>query len=250
MKIEEVIKEKYLYSKKKNIFKFCYFYFQYLKSLLKRKKTYSNWGVDLIIKNIFRNKKKGFYIDVGCNHPFLNNHTLLLYKLGWSGINIDLDYNSIDMFNYFRKKDINLQYAISDSNNEVELFFYHNRAAKNTISKDFGAGAKSIKKIKTITLNQVLDINNIQSRIDFLTIDVEGNEMNVLKGFDLNKYNPTLIMLEFIEPGVKEFYDKNIQRVQNSEIYKYLIKNNYKLINWNHDDLLFISNDYKKHLDY
>ena len=154
------------------------------------------------------------------------------------------------MFNYFRKKDINLQYAISDSNNEVELFFYHNRAAKNTISKDFGAGAKSIKKIKTITLNQVLNINNIQSRIDFLTIDVEGNEMNVLKGFDLNKYNPTLIMLEFIEPGVKEFYDKNIQRVQNSEIYKYLIKNNYKLINWNHDDLLFISNDYKKHLDY
>ncbi len=154
------------------------------------------------------------------------------------------------MFNYFRKKDINLQYAISDSNDEVELFFYHNRAAKNTISKNFGSGAKSIKKIKTITLNQVLDINNIKSHIDFLTIDVEGNEMNVLKGFDLYKYNPTLIMLEFIEPAVKEFYDKNIQRVQNSEIYKYLITNNYKLINWNHDDLLFISNDYKKHLDY
>ena len=68
--------------------------------------------------------------------------------------------------------------------------------------------------------------------------------MNVLKGFDLKKYKPTLIMLEFIIPTTKEFYQNNIQIILSSDIYKYLTDNNYKLINWNHDDLLFMSKDF------
>ena len=68
--------------------------------------------------------------------------------------------------------------------------------------------------------------------------------MNVLKGFDLKKYKPTLIMLEFIIPTTKEFYQNNIQIILSSDIYKHLTDNNYKLINWNHDDLLFMSKDF------
>ena len=68
--------------------------------------------------------------------------------------------------------------------------------------------------------------------------------MNVLKGFDLKKYKPTLIMLEFIIPTTKEFYQNNIQIILSSDIYKYLTDNNYKLINWNHDDLLFMNKDF------
>ena len=99
MKIEEKIKNKYLYSKKTNIFKFFYFYFQFLKAKFKPRLAYSHWGIDLIITKLLNSKNKGIYIDVGCHHPFLNNHSYLLYKSGWVGINIDIDYNSIDMFN-------------------------------------------------------------------------------------------------------------------------------------------------------
>ena len=102
------------------------------------------------------------------------------------------------------------------------------------------------KKIKTETLDNILSTHLKDSqKIDFLSIDVEGNELNVLKVLNINKYKPTLIMLEYIEPNLKEFYDKNINEIQKSDIYKYMINNNYKLINWNHDDLLFISLDYK-----
>ena len=53
-------------------------------------------------------------------------------------------------------------------------------------------------------------------------------------------------LLEFILPNKKEFYEKDINEITNSEVYKFLIKNDYKLINWNHDDLLFMRLDYSK----
>ena len=247
MKIEEKIKNKYLYSKKTNIFKFFYFYFQFLKAKFKPRLAYSHWGIDLIITKLLNSKNKGIYIDVGCHHPFLNNHSYLLYKSGWEGINIDIDYNSIDMFNFFRKSDVNIQTAVTDHKGEVDLFFYHNRAAKNTISKEFGSDAKEQKKINSDTLNNIIENSKFKnSKIDFVSIDVEGNEMNVLNGFNLKKYKPKLILLEFILPNKKEFYEKDINEITNSEVYKFLIKNEYKLINWNHDDLLFMSLDYSK----
>ena len=247
MKIEEKIKNKYLYSKKTNIFKFFYFYFQFLKAKFKPRLAYSHWGIDLIITKLLNSKNKGIYIDVGCHHPFLNNHSYLLYKSGWEGINIDLDYNSIDMFNFFRKSDVNIQTAVTDHKGEVDLFFYHNRAAKNTISKEFGSDAKEQKKINSDTLNNIIENSKFKnSKIDFVSIDVEGNEMNVLNGFNLKKYKPKLILLEFILPNKKEFYEKDINEITNSEVYNFLIKNEYKLINWNHDDLLFMRLDYSK----
>ena len=247
MKIEEKIKNKYLYSKKANIFKFFYFYFQFLKAKFKPRLAYSHWGIDLIITKLLNSKNKGIYIDVGCHHPFLNNHSYLLYKSGWEGINIDIDYNSIDMFNFFRKSDVNIQTAVTDHKGEVDLFFYHNRAAKNTISKEFGSDAKEQKKINSDTLNNIIENSKFKnSKIDFVSIDVEGNEMNVLNGFNLKKYKPKLILLEFILPNKKEFYEKDINEIINSEVYKFLTKNEYKLINWNHDDLLFMRLDYSK----
>ena len=247
MKIEEKIKNKFLYSKKTNIFKFFYFYFQFLKAKFKPRLAYSHWGIDLIITKLLNSKNKGIYIDVGCHHPFLNNHSYLLYKSGWEGINIDIDYNSIDMFNFFRKSDVNIQTAVTDHKGEVDLFFYHNRAAKNTISKEFGSDAKEQKKINSDTLNNIIENSKFKnSKIDFVSIDVEGNEMNVLNGFNLKKYKPKLILLEFILPNKKEFYEKGINEITNSEVYKFLIKNEYKLINWNHDDLLFMRLDYSK----
>ena len=73
-----------------------------LKSFTHKRITYTYGGIDSLILNIFKNQKNGFYLDIGCGHPIKNNNTYLLNKKGWRGINIDLDFNSIDMFNFFR----------------------------------------------------------------------------------------------------------------------------------------------------
>ena len=243
MKIEEKLKKKFLYSEKKNLPKLLYFFFQFLKFKWKPRTLYSNWGIDLLIKDILKNqKKKGIYIDVGSHHPLINNNTFILYKRGWRGINVDLDFNSIDMFNYFRPEDHNIQIALSNKISFTDLYFFHNRAAKNTITKSRGKGAKSIKKVKTDTLNNIIKNSKINTKkIDFLSIDVEGNELNVLKGLNFKKYRPKIISIEFIKPNVKEFYQHDIKNIFKSDIYKFMISKKYKLVNWIHDDLIFIS---------
>ena len=48
----------------------------------------------MLADEFFKKKMSGFYVDVGCHQPLLNNNTYRLYKRGWRGINIDLDYNT------------------------------------------------------------------------------------------------------------------------------------------------------------
>ena len=242
MKIEEKLKACYLYSLNLNPFKLIYFIFQFLKFKFKPRIINANWGLDVVIKDIFKNKKKGIYIDVGCHHPLINNNTYLLYKNGWRGINVDLDFSSIDMFNYFRPDDCNKLKAVSNIKGFTKFYFFHNRAPKNTISKKSSKGAKLIKRIETDTLDNIIKKSKfLIKKIDFLSIDVEGNELNVLKGLNFKKYKPKVVVLEFIDPSIKEFYGHKIENIMSSKIYKFMKNRNYKLVNWIHDDLIFIS---------
>ena len=186
-------------------------------SILKKKfncykRSYSFGSVDLLINYYFKNKKKGIYLDVGCQHPVSNNNTYLLFKKGWSGINIDLDQKSIELFNLVRKNDINLNTAVSSSVTEKKLFFYHDKSAINTLDEDVSnfqsAKVKEIRNIKTNTLNNILNENNIK-KIDYLNIDVEGHEIDVLNGFDIKKYSPEIVSIEYLDLKMKRLEFKN-----------------------------------------
>lgn len=244
MKFEEKIKQRYLYSPDFNLIKYLYFYIQLLKSKKFKKKSYSGSAQDLIINHFFKNKKKGIYIDVGCYHPYNGNNTKLLYDRGWSGLNIDLDFHTIDFFNFVRKRDENVNIAISDNEGEKDLFFFHNRSAINSLSENRKKEAKEIIKIKTKTLNSILENSKFKNeKINLLSIDVEGHEMEVLNSLNLEKYIPEMVAIEFLDEDIfknLEFHNQNISKIINSEIYKYMIKNNYHFVNWLHSDLIFV----------
>ena len=243
MKLDEKLKNKYLSRKNINFFKILYFFYQYLKSIkiLRKRRSHSNWGIDIMADDYFKNKKKGFFIDVGCHHPLLNNNTYILYKKSWRGINIDLDFGAIDMFNFFRKDDTNIQAALSNSAGKKNLFFFHNRSAINTLSQNAKNKARQVRKIETFTLNNIIENSQFKNKeIDFLSIDVEGTEMDVLQGLDFNKYKPKLVVLEFISLNVSEYYNQKIDNILNSSINKFMENKNYKLVNWIHDDLVYV----------
>ena len=208
--------------------------------------------MDLLLEHIFKNQSHGFYIDVGCQHPVMNNNTYLLYKKGWNGINIDLDKKNIDLFNFYRKRDLNLNFAISSQEGERDLFFYHDKSAINTVEKSVAnyqrAQVKEIKKVKTKTLNSIIEnskSNNLT--IDFVSIDVEGHELDVIKGFDLKKYKPKVVIIEFLDLSLKklEIKNLNIKNFLKSEIYQYMIDKNYTLVNLIHSDLIFVNNSFR-----
>ena len=224
----------------------------YIKSLTHKKISYSYGGVDSLILNIFKNQKNGFYLDIGCGHPIKNNNTYLLNKKGWSGINIDLDEENINLFNSYRRKDMNLATAISDKEGEADLYYYHSKSALNTISKqnaDFQKAKVSvIRKVRTQMIDKILDNSPYKGKkIDFLSVDVEGSELSILKNFDFKKYLPKVIVVEYLDLSLKKLEIKNldINNIINSDIYKLIISNNYTLANVLHSDLVFIHNNFR-----
>ena len=80
-----------------------------------------------------------------------------------------------------------------------------------------------------------------------MNIDVEGFEEKVLSSFDIKKYKPLVISVEFLDLKMKklEFKNNNIQTVLDSNIYKYLIENNYHFVNWLHGDLIFVHENFR-----
>ena len=217
------------------------------------KKIYFSFsGVDLILQNIFMKQNDGLYIDVGCQHPIKNNNTYLLYKKGWKGINVDLDKDNIKLFNSARPEDYNVNKALSSEIKNVELYFYHKRSPINTIDKKTSefqkAKVSSIRNITTDTLNNIISNTKYKDCcIDLLSIDVEGHELQVLKGFNLTKYRPKVIVVEYLDLNVSKLEIKNLtlKDVIDSEIYKYLSSNGYILVNSIYCDLVFINKEFR-----
>ena len=216
-----------------------------------KKNSYSFNSVDLIIDYIFKDKKNGFYLDVGAQHPISNNNTYLLFKRGWKGINIDLDKKNIELFQTVRPGDINLNFALSDSEKEVDLFFYHEASPINTLSEKVSNFQKSkvnkVKKIKTKMLNNVLEDLNFRNHIDYMNLDVEGHEIQVLSGFNISKYKPSVVSVEYLDLNLKklEFKNNDINNLLNSNLYKYFIQSDYYFVNWLHGDLIFVHKNFR-----
>ena len=222
------------------------------KKFISKKKYFSFSGVDVVLENIFKNQHKGIYIDVGCQHPIKNNNTYLLYKKGWEGINVDLDKDNIELFNASRSNDHNFNIALSSEVKEVDLYFYHKKSPINTIDKKTSefqkAKVSSVKKIKTDTLNNIiLNTKYKDCSFDLLSIDVEGHEMEVLKGFDLVKFSPNVIVVEYLDLNISklEIKNLNIEDILNTEIYKYLVSKNYILVNSIYSDLVFVNKKFR-----
>ena len=106
---------------------------------LKEKLHYSRWGEDSFLINYFKDTSSGRYIDIGAFHPFRGSNTHLLYKKGWTGINIDLSKTSIDLFKLARPNDINLNLAISDTNKKIKIYQTKDLGKMNTIDSKFAS---------------------------------------------------------------------------------------------------------------
>jgi FkbM family methyltransferase len=192
--------------------------------------SFSQCGEDAIINSIFqyvKKKDKGYYIDIGAYHPTKGSNTYLLYKLGWRGINIDPNPHSINIFNRERPDDINLLMGISKEQKILDYYLIDEKSTMNSFSKDnlkrIGLldKVKEVRKIQTFPLSYVSEkyINN-QEKVDFLNIDTEGMELEILESNNWEKISPDVIAIE--QNNVLTFDD-----VMVSEVCKYLKSKNY-----------------------
>ena len=222
----------------KNLFfktNFTYKIYLYYNLFLRHKgylnrKQYSQWGEDQYINEFFKDKKKGTYLDIGCFNPFMYSNTCLLYKKGWRGINIDINPTSIDLFNIARPNDFNICTTIDDEKKLFEVYLDDPFSPVNTLDrkfykklgKSFPINKKKNMTVETKSIDEVISLSGFEKDIDFVNIDVEGNDYKILTQININKLRPRLISIETHNVDGSESENHQF-------IYDYLIKNNFNI---------------------
>ncbi|WP_099240437.1 FkbM family methyltransferase [Synechococcus sp. BDU 130192] len=198
-------------------------------------------GEDLVLLRLFP-KKSGFYIDIGAHHPKRFSNTYLFYQKGWNGINIDAKPGSMKLFQKVRSRDVNLEIPIAQEYKKLTYFEFE-EPALNTFSKDLliERKVKPIREIKLdcYPLSEILDKHlNSRQEIDFMSIDVEGLDLEVLKSNNWEKYRPKIVLVEILK--------SSLQQVQKTAVYRFLKEQNYDIYAKSVNTVFFIREDFWK----
>lgn len=171
----------------------------------KFKTSFAKSGLDLQVFQMLQQKKKGFFVDIGSHHPIIGNNTFYFYLLGWKGICIDPNPEFIDLYKNKRPNDIFLNIGISDSNqNELEYYqLKKEMSVRNTFSKEYITKhhlEDQIEKIIPIEVKKLANVFEEQQlknkTIDFLSIDCEGLDFEILKSNNWVDFRPQIICIE------------------------------------------------------
>lgn len=182
--------------------------------------SYSQYGEDLIINDLL-NKEIGFYIDVGSFHPIKSSNTYYFYKKGWSGINIEPRSGSKELFDQYRPRDINLEIGVAETEERLMYNAYsegrlnHFRKAKSdwdNLRTEYYINVKPLE----VLLDEFLPY---PFNIDFISIDVEGMELTVLKSLNFERFRPEVVVVE----------DHSFSFQEKSNVYSFLTARSYQL---------------------
>jgi len=175
-----------------------------------QKTSFSQCGEDLIIKLIFETLevKKPFYIDIGAHHPFHLSNSALFYKEGANGICIEPDPVLFQNIKKERCRDVCLNIGVSGSGDLEELLFYKmSTPSLNTFSKkeaekyrdDYGYQIENVIKVPVMPVSKVLSDYLCNKRVDLLSLDVEGMDLEILQGWNFLEHRPLVACLETLE---------------------------------------------------
>lgn len=194
---------------------------------------YSQAGEDVIVYKFFKQKgiKTGFYVDIGASDGKRFSNTYVFEKDGWNGICVEAHPDYFKLLEQNRHGAINV-YAACGEEDKKECTFYANyRGSFSTLNKDmvkiFAGNNKFVGdknkpviqgfkngsiQVPMMTIDTLLDTYVPKNtRIDFLTIDIDGSEANALPSFQLRQWMPTIIVAEVstLNKFVTDFMENN-----------------------------------------
>lgn len=171
------------------------------------RKSFSQCGEDLIVRFIFDTLRvpAPSYLDIGAHHPHYLNNTFLFYAAGGRGVNIEPDPELFAGFTAQRPRDLNLNIGIGTAEEKLQLFVMSVRTL-NTFSPDEAhqleqGGKVRIERVLEIPVrpvNTVLAEHFGEAAPDFVSIDVEGLDLQILRSFDFARWRPKVFCVETI----------------------------------------------------
>ncbi len=166
----------------------------------------------------------GFYVDVGAASPDASSVTRHFYGKGWRGINIDPRRDACVELRRRRPRDLNLQIAVGAEDGLTTFYTVQEDPDLSTIDpSDLGylnarGYSYRAEEIQIKTLNSVLEMAEAGT-IDFLKVDAEGAERDVLRGLDLQRWRPTVVVVEAIRPWSRDRTDAEWRDILESNGY-------------------------------
>lgn len=209
--------------------------------------TYSRLGEDVIIHHlltsVLKKTKPGFYVDIGAFHPRASSNTKFLAILGWKGINIDANENSIDAFRKERPHDINVCCGVAEKEGVLTYHKFAGIDAANTFSpamakqwqEENGWVLKETSTRPVRPINAILDEHLPKNQtIDYMNIDIEGLDEVVIQSLDLSRYRPSILSIEL--------HNIDILAASESPAIQYMIRHGYSLVSVNVATYIFLEN--------
>lgn len=187
------------------------------------KKYYSETGEDIILSELFNNQL-GTYLDIGSGHPVIGSNTYYYYKKGWTGVCVDPQPNLNIAYNLIRSRDRFIPKVVSSK--EKETFFRFTNSLLSTTNAKVAQyhqsrGLKFTKfELDCVNIKNLIPLEISPTENFFISIDVEGSELEILNSINFSKQRPRAII---IESWKKPWNGK-------SELNKYFKRVKYKLI--------------------
>ncbi len=171
--------------------------------------SYAQNHEDVVLSRVFAGQQSGFYIDVGAWHPTLDSVTKHFYDAGWRGINIEPAAAYQALLRDARPRDINLQMALAKSVGKATLHCVPGSGLSTldaTIARGLALVALECNpvEVEVSTLASVCQTHAMEV-IDFLKVDVEGSEYDVICGADWKRYRPRVVVIEAVGPAGATF---------------------------------------------
>lgn len=206
--------------------------------------AYSLEGEDLMLWRFLQNKPSGFYVDVGAYHPCLYSNTYFFYCHGWRGINVDATPGSMALFQKHRPQDVNIETAVSAQPGIRKFYMFAERALNSfnePVSLDRASRGHQITNTVEVASRTLADILSthipVGTVIDFLNVDVEGVELDVLQSNDWDAFRPLYIVVEISAFG--KMNGLNVHEIFTSEVGRYMQTKGYQLVAKAFDSAIF-----------
>jgi FkbM family methyltransferase len=197
--------------------------------------SYSQHGEDTFLESLFKNISDGVCIEVGAYNGVSLSNTYLFEKKGWKCLCIEPIKSAFDACVKVRKQVVNCCISSKDDVDK-EFTIYHlgtNLCAISSLipddrliqSHNHLITKKSTQNVKVRSLTSLMDEINFPTTIDFISIDTENTELDVLKGIDFNKYNIKVLVVEnnfnepFHEDYLTQYGYKKIHRLAVNDFY-------------------------------
>jgi FkbM family methyltransferase len=157
--------------------------------------SYAQNFEDVMLERLFGDRDHGFYVDIGAWDPHLHSVTKHFYLKGWHGINVEPIVSRIQRFELDRPRDLNLNVAIASEKGDVSFWTCHEEDALSTTEESTadelrGRGFSFTEtKVSARYLDDIFNECGLTD-IDFLKIDVEGAEAEVIRTAAFERYRP------------------------------------------------------------